>query len=242
MPALPSDILDRIRRVEDALQMLAGRANIRPALDEILAGRVLIGEGGTLRVEAPSGQPVLVTGEFASGKYGARISRSDGTGTALVVGSEPAEFGQMIRIYPRGAGSVAIVMDDALHDGWLGRPWVPVPLPVPVAPEWWPSTTSSTWQTVAVSYASRQHVAISGYGRIYAEASTTGQMRVLAQGTQVGPTTSVTGTVNSVSVRANLPAGTWGELLTVEVQLQRTSGTGLVRGQMFELEGVNSID
>jgi len=245
MPALPTDILDRMRRIEDAIQMLGGRVNMRPALDEVLDGTVLIGEGGRLRVEAPGGQRVLGTGEFETGRYGLVLARSDGTGTALVIGGEDPEYGQMIRIYPRGApGAVtSIVMDDALHDGWLGRPWLPYPMPEPVSTTTWPATTATSWTTVAVSYATRQHMALSAFGQLITDAGTSGQMRLLAHGAQIGPVASApAGGSGTLVVRDNLPAGVWGETVGFELQLQRTSGAGSVRGHLLQFEAVNSLD
>ncbi|MFE3197156.1 hypothetical protein [Embleya sp. NPDC059237] len=241
MPAIPNDLLDRIRRLEDAVRVLAGRANIRPALDEILAGRVRIGEGGTLWVEAPSGEPVLATGLYDAGKYGLYVGRSDGSGAAMVVGGEEAGVRQMIRLFPRPAGHEAIVMDDANDDGWLGRPWIPLPLPVSVFGTDWPSTTGGSWGAVSRSHAPRQHSHIVVFGSAYCDAGTTGQMRLVINGTPVGPTVSVpSGGFANLDWRGPLGAGAWGDLLTIEVQCQRTTGGGQVYAILRELFGVNS--
>ncbi|GCD94082.1 hypothetical protein [Embleya hyalina] len=241
MPAIPTDLLDRIRRLEDAVRILAGRANIRPALDEILAGRVRIGEGGTLWVEAPNGEVVLATGLYAAGKYGVYAGRSEGSGAALVIGGEDAGIPQMIRIFPRPAGHGAIVMDDATDDGWLGRPWLPYPLPASVFATDWPSTTGGSWGAVSRSYAPRQHSHIVVFGSAYADTGTSGQMRLVINGTQYGPTvTAPSGGFGSLDWRGPLGAGAWGDLLTIEVQCQRTGGGGSVYAHLSELYGVNS--
>lgn len=241
MPAIPTDLLDRIRALEDRLRALEGRAQTRPAMDQIMAGRVLIGEGGTLRVEAPNGQRVLATGEFATGKYGLITARSDGSGTALVIGSEDAEFGQMIRIFPR-AGAQAMVMDDAEEDGWLGRPWIPHPLPQPLVGSTWPGTGSGSFDAVARSYSIRQHAHVLVFGYGYADGGgTTGEMRLTCNGNQVGPTvTMASGGFGTLDWRGSLGAGAWGDGLSWQVECRRTAGSGSVRGILLELVGVNS--
>jgi hypothetical protein len=64
MPALPQTIEDRLRRIEATIRELAGRANIRPALDQVIDGIVRIGSGGTLRVDRADGGQGLYAGDI----------------------------------------------------------------------------------------------------------------------------------------------------------------------------------
>ncbi|MEU3222604.1 hypothetical protein [Streptomyces sp. NPDC006976] len=138
MAAIPLDILDRIRALEREVRTLTGRANIRPALDEITAGPVRIGEGGSLEVSAPDGTGIFGVGALWDGAYGVKIQRSDGTLAFNVGGS--GEGSNMIRQFSR-EGDV-ILMDDYYTRRFLGRPWMPVPL----YPTKQQGSTSTTYQ------------------------------------------------------------------------------------------------
>ncbi|MEU5330924.1 hypothetical protein [Streptomyces parvus] len=124
MAAVPLDLLDRIRALERDVRTIIGRASIRPAMDEINAGRVQIGEGGSLEVRAPDGTGIFGVGKFADGTYGVIVQRSDGTIAFNVGGS--GEGSNMARVFSR-AGDV-LVMDDYYSREFLGRPWMPIQL------------------------------------------------------------------------------------------------------------------
>ncbi|MBI0295703.1 hypothetical protein JBE04_14820 [Streptomyces sp. PRKS01-29] len=128
MAYVPQDLLDRVAALEREVRTLRGRAQMRPALNEILNGDVRIGEGGRLICEAENGNRVFMTGQDAEGDWAVGMARSvDGT-PALTVGDEynGSGAGQMIRTWSR-AGEV-LMMDDAWADRFLGRPWLPFPL------------------------------------------------------------------------------------------------------------------
>ena len=125
MPAIPQDVLDRIRALERAVRELTGRSQIRPALSEILNGDVRIGEGGRLIAEAENGNVIFMTGQTSAGDWAVGMARETGE-PALTVGDDVSTSGQMIRVWSRG-GDV-LVMDDAHAHRHLGRPWVPFPL------------------------------------------------------------------------------------------------------------------
>ncbi|MET9429809.1 hypothetical protein [Streptomyces sp. NPDC003036] len=124
MAAIPQDLLDRIRALEREVRTLTGRANIRPALNEITNGPVKIAEGGSLEVSAPDGTPIFQVGALWDGAYGVKIQRSDGTLAFNVGGS--GEGSNMVRTFSR-AGAV-ILMDDYYSPEFLGRPWMPIQL------------------------------------------------------------------------------------------------------------------
>ncbi|MFJ7902367.1 hypothetical protein ACIQ6V_18055 [Streptomyces sp. NPDC096198] len=130
MAAVPQDLLDRIRALERQVRELTGRAQMRPALNKVLNGDVVIGEGGRLIATAPNGRRIFMTGQTAAGDWAVGIARpTDGT-AALTVGDEDAKgAGQMIRIWNRDPGlRDVIVMDDAFSERFLGRPWMPIGL------------------------------------------------------------------------------------------------------------------
>ncbi|RMB83640.1 hypothetical protein [Streptomyces shenzhenensis] len=145
MAYVPQDILDRIAALEREVRTLRGRSQMRPALNQVLNGDVVIGEGGRLIAKAPNGNRIFLTGQTPAGDWAVGIARpTDGT-PALTVGDEDATgSGQMIRIWNRDpALRDVIVMDDAYSERFLGRPWMPIGL-YPTARQ---SNTSTSYDT-----------------------------------------------------------------------------------------------
>ncbi|MFJ2751864.1 hypothetical protein [Streptomyces sp. NPDC087297] len=124
MAAIPLDLLDRIRELERKVRELTGRANMRPALNEITNGPVKIAEGGSLEVRAPDGTGIFAVGRQWDGAYGVGMQRSDGT-LALSIGGS-GEGSNMIRTFSRSGQP--ILMDDYYNREFLGRPWMPIQL------------------------------------------------------------------------------------------------------------------
>ncbi|GHB98656.1 MULTISPECIES: hypothetical protein [Streptomyces rochei group] len=123
MPYVPQDVLDRLSKLERRVRQIEGRAQIRPAMNQILNGDTVIGEGGQLIAQAPGGTPVFSVGQTAQGDWGVALRREDGT-WALSVGDDQLSDDQMVRMFSR-SGEI-IVMDDAYADRFLGRPWMPL--------------------------------------------------------------------------------------------------------------------
>ncbi|MET9555081.1 hypothetical protein [Streptomyces sp. NPDC006645] len=103
---------------------------MRPALNQVLNGDVVIGEGGRLIVKDPDGDAVFQTGQSGTaGDYYTIMSRANGA-QALAIGanSYPDDDApsQMVRMWDRNGN--AVVMDDYYSDEFLGRPWIPVQL------------------------------------------------------------------------------------------------------------------
>ncbi|MET9914578.1 hypothetical protein ABZZ74_49180 [Streptomyces sp. NPDC006476] len=130
MAAVPQDLLDRLAALERAVRQLTGRANIRPALNEINGGAVKIGEGGSLEVIGPNGESAFRAGQWPQdGSYGTRLGRDDGT-AAWTVGGSGTDTNNMVRMWSRDLNAPArvLIMDDAFSDRFLGRPWMPLDL------------------------------------------------------------------------------------------------------------------
>ncbi|WP_224274100.1 hypothetical protein [Streptomyces sp. LS1784] len=84
MPDLPLDILDRIRQLEDQVRLVMGRAQMRPAMNQVLTGNVTVGQGGRFYVTAPNGNSIFYIGDIdpphsdGSRQTGMILSREDG--------------------------------------------------------------------------------------------------------------------------------------------------------------------
>lgn len=226
MAAVPLDLLDRIRDLERRVHELTGRANIRPAMNEITHGNVRIGEGGTLDVRSPGGAQVLGVGQFSTGRYGVSMAREDGTGVALEVGGNSNDAAQMVRLFARGGYPSPIVMDDGYADGYLGRPWVPVPL-APSA-----TVTAADWITTHIGTVWTQHAVLAASWSIYAPAGTTAEARLMLNRggtlTQLGDTITATGkeVFTAQRITPSTHGLSRGDTAALLIQARRTTGTG----------------
>ncbi|KAB1141408.1 hypothetical protein F7R91_32820 [Streptomyces luteolifulvus] len=142
MPYVPQDVLDRIAALEREVRQLRGRAQMRPALNQVLNGDVVIGEGGQLIAKTPGGIRTFVVGQTPEGDWGVGLGREQGT-AALTVGDDVLTNAQMIRTWSR-SGEV-IVMDDAWADGFLGRPSMPIPMQPTSGRETSNTDTTTAW-------------------------------------------------------------------------------------------------
>ncbi|MXM68306.1 hypothetical protein GR925_34010 [Streptomyces sp. HUCO-GS316] len=142
MPYVPQDVLDRIAALEREVRQLRGRAQMRPALNQVLNGDVVIGEGGQLIAKTPGGIRTFVVGQTPEGDWGVGLGREQGT-AALTVGDDVLTNAQMIRTWSR-SGEV-ILMDDAWADGFLGRPSMPIPMQPTSGRETSNTETTTAW-------------------------------------------------------------------------------------------------
>lgn len=242
MAAIPLDLLDRIRALERQVRELAGRAQTRPAMTQINHGAVVIGEGGSLDVRSPGGAQVLGGGQFATGRYGVSMAREDGTGVALEVGGNSADAAQMIRLFARGGYPSPIVMDDGYADGYLGRPWVPIPL-APGAP-----VTAADWTTTHAGTIRTQHAVLAAQWSIWAPAGTTAEARLMLNKggdlAQLGDTITATGkeTYASQRITPNTHGLSHGEIAGLMIQARRTAGTGTATAWCHGIWGTNTIN
>ncbi|UNZ18864.1 hypothetical protein [Streptomyces sp. 891-h] len=238
MAHVPRDLLDRIAALEREVRTLRGRSQIRPALDSVTAGDVVIGRGGQLMAETPDGYRTFAVGQTRDGDWGVGIGRDDGT-RALTVGDESGTDAQMIRMFSRD-GDV-IVMDDAYADGYLGRPWVPVPMAsaVPI--------TAAEWSTAFVGQWWVQHAVLLAHFTVYAPAGTTCEARLVmgsgADQQQLGAVlTASDGAEPSTTVRVtrSMHDRAHGAGASLRIQTRRTSGTGTGSVWCWGLWGVNA--
>ncbi|WP_437110896.1 hypothetical protein [Streptomyces sp. enrichment culture] len=210
----------------------------------MLNGSVVVGEGGTLRVESPGGAELLGVGRFATGRYGVSMAREDGSGVAVEVGGNSVDAGQMVRLYPRGGyPSKPIVMDDGYADGYLGRPFVPIPLATGV------DVDSSTERTTHIALMHVQHRVLSTSINVYAPPGTTIRVHLSLNGPNgfedIGePIVAVGGTSGqeiSNTQRIKVERG-HGERWRLLVRAARTAGTGTGTVYPFGLWGVHTAN
>lgn len=113
----------------------------------------------------------------------------------------------------------------------LTRPWVPVTWGGAVTTQW-PSTTSASFVPILETALPRQQPRITVRVRHLTDvAATTGELRVMSGGTQLGATVEVTTTATTTDVGpVVLPAGT--DVISVTVEARRVAGSGAVRAMV----------
>jgi hypothetical protein len=243
MAAIPQDLLDRIRELERRLRAVEGRANIRPALNQVLNGDVKIGEGGQLTVTDPTtGVETFRIGQFVppnDGEFATVIRRRDGS-TAISVynGTENLEEPQPLRLLD-AQGNV-LFADDVLRGG-LARPFLQTPW-YPVADlDRYATTTSETpdwlWSALVV----KQHPRMFVKGYLQADAGTTGACQVFIGDVPWGDVHTVTDAwVTFSDGPAPLEDGAFIDTVEVRLKAWRTAGTGTVRVCPYQLVGQQS--
>ncbi|MFF2612699.1 hypothetical protein [Kitasatospora sp. NPDC058046] len=184
MADVPLDILDRLRQLEDQVRQLSGRAQMRPAMDQILAGDVVVGEGGTFKVNTLTGGLQFYVGKMGqanpdgSEQRGLLAYRQDGT-QAIAVGRTTTVQAHPQAIVMSDARGGTIFAEDVFGgglaapvfgaDGWYGYTEVP---------QW--TTTSSSWATCMTLPWRKQHPQVQGhYLARCSDAATAGEIRLL---------------------------------------------------------------
>ncbi|MFF4738773.1 hypothetical protein ACFY2W_23250 [Streptomyces sp. NPDC001262] len=233
MAAVPLDLLDRIRELERQVRELAGRAQIRPALNTINHGTVTIGEGGQLFVRQPSGSIIFGVGQNAEGgDWSTGLFRQDGT-VALGVGGNITgpDDRQMIRIWSRTED--ALLSDDAHAPGHLGRPWIPFPLhPTAYAV----MDTNTDWQYAWIGAYPVQNPVLVLSLATYASAG--GEVRVNYGLRAETPSTVATWTANAgkwtiKNLALPMHRTRWGDTVTVQVEHRNSAGNGGMQTRLF---------
>ncbi|MGY1456565.1 hypothetical protein [Streptomyces sp. SS8] len=237
MAIIPTDLLDRLRELERQVRDLMGSANSSPPMNRISGGDVVIGDGGRLRVRTPGGEDLLYLGRVQPDRAGGEpqqglvVRRDDGS-LALTVwtGSPDTLPDQPVQILDR-KGNV-VVADDARRRG-LARPYVPYPLPAPVAVSRWESTAATSWTTLFRGPGIVQHPRL--HCRIAAEGPEGAEVRLLCDGEQVGPAGGPDGLEFTEVLGAD-----YGATVTFEVQARAGAAGGTVRCRPLALYGVQS--
>lgn len=243
MAYVPQDLLDRIAALEREVRTLRGRAQMRPALNQVLNGDVVIGEGGRLLVRAPTGPAVFETGQAAAGDYATRIRRDTGE-DAITVGANMAEDDdapeQMVRIWNRNGRP--ILMDDYYSPEFLGRPWMPFPM--------YPTAYQRMQGTTAFEYAwvgrlpAQNPVAVLWFG---SSSTNGGQVRINylrpdGGTTTLGPWTIPTGGAwFEQTITQPLDGAAWGDHVVFQVEHRNNASSGVIETRVITSYTRNTV-
>ncbi|WP_345174767.1 hypothetical protein [Streptomyces lavendulae] len=239
MPHVPQDVLDRIAGLERQVKQLAGRAQIRPALNQVLAGDVVISEGGQLKVKAASGVEHFRVGHLGTyyndedgqtaREFGTIIRRRDGSIALSIWNGQDAVNPQVLRLID-AKGNMIFAED--IERGGLYRPHLAQPWVDSQAGRW-PRTTDTSFETLQEAHIETEH----GKVRIYARraidgGSTGGEIRIVINGTTVA---TASGDIDDTFT---VPNYQYGDLITVELQARRTGTTTGVWASLHRLHSV----
>lgn len=226
-PNTPTDLIDRIRTLERAVSDLAGRVNIRPALNTIVGGSVTIKDGGALIVQDTTGDSVLSIGRISPDVDGEAqmatvIRRMDGS-LAFAVWTGATTGVQPVRIYDKGS-NIIFADETSSAGGGLAVPWLPLPSPKPAASaNLWASTTATSFASLEQCNVMLHHPML----YIHAVAATTGgtgAIRITLDGVVVA--TSTTTTNPSINGVFDVPSWAWtGVPQQKSLQLEAQRGT-----------------
>lgn len=233
---IPSDQLPPgqdwlVRRVTDlerqVRELLAGR---RLEAASIGAGGLTV-KGGEVIVEAPDGSDIVRLGRvpFSGGgtKPGLVVYRSAAEGSSVAM----SLFDGIWAVWDR-EGHIVLSTDEVSGQG-IARPWLPVTWAGSDYTQW-PGTTSGTFDTLVETAIPRQQPRLFARLRHTTDVSgTTGELRLMCNGVQLGPTVAVGFTVSTTDIGpVDLPTGTFSESLGMSVDGRRTAGTGTVRAMV----------
>ncbi|MFI6329851.1 hypothetical protein ACIBBG_16310 [Micromonospora chersina] len=134
-------------------------------------------------------------------------------------------------VWDRG-GNIVMSTDEASGQG-IARPWLPVTWAGSDFTQW-PGTTSGSFASVCETAVPRQQPQLFVRVRHTTDVSgTTGELRLMCNGDQLGATASVGFVVNVTDFGpVPLPVGSFGEVLGLSVDCRRTAGTGVVRAMV----------
>jgi hypothetical protein len=229
--AIPQDLLDRIRELERRLRAVEGRAHIRPAMNTVLHGDVVVGEGGQFFVNQADGITRFEVGDLRDDdETGIRLLRRDGTvALSLYNGSGNPTEPQVLRI--RDAYGREIVSDD-VKAGGLARPYLPYPDLADDDISRWPSTTSTSWTVLQQGNGIAQHPRVRAL--ISRDGGAGGEIRLLIDDVVVATSTGI------INTTVNVPSYTYGSTLNFKVEARLTGTATKIWARTRYLYGVPS--
>ncbi|MEU8758089.1 hypothetical protein [Streptomyces sp. NPDC048659] len=117
------------------------------------------------------------------------------------------------------------IFADDIMTGGLARPWLQLMPPLPTDTAKWPSTTSGAFTTIARCanpiWQPKMRIAVS----TAASAGATGQVRVLVDTVQFGPTVTAGTTFDHLGLLPGDMKTRFGQTMNIEVQALATGGT-----------------
>ncbi|MFF8598695.1 hypothetical protein ACF065_07265 [Streptomyces sp. NPDC015232] len=129
------------------------------------------------------------------------------------------------------------IFSDDILTGGLARPWLPLMPPLPAETTKWPSTSSTTFTTIARCsnpiWQPKLRLAIN----TAASSGASGQVKVLVDGVAFGPTVTAGTTYDYTGLLPGDMKTRFGQTMTIEVQAALTTTSGTVYAQPVLIHG-----
>lgn len=235
--AVPPDFWQQIdRRIDQKVAAAQRAASIRNA--SISSGGTLSIQGGALVLLDDNGTvlhyigPVTPNRADGTAQQGWQVYRSDGTTVLKLFDANPTDAGgalqQALNWYDRSVNTV--LADDTNSGQGLARPWLSGGFARTRFADLGISTTSPTFETMWEQKIIFQHPKIYAVIKHTMDTSgTTGEVRLMANGVQVGATLSSGFIVKTESPGVAAITADYGSEVFLEIQGRRTSATGSLR-------------
>jgi hypothetical protein len=233
-PLYPDDLGSDLASIRATLRAALVLARSGAAKTKILAaaiellGRLLIKAGGRLEVQNAAGNGLMLAGQ---------IPLSDGTMADGLAVFRPG--GQVaLAAFQSGANFLPVLYDlagnrvmfpDEIAGQGLARPRLTHSL-YPTDFTTMASSTSATFETLWTGGYWKQQDSLHVFGRMGSDTATGGELRVLANGVQLGATITIPVFVNTTWDLTPLAVpGGYLDYTQIEIQIRRTSGAGAVK-------------
>ncbi|MFI6162233.1 hypothetical protein ACIA59_20105 [Micromonospora haikouensis] len=219
-------LMRKVANLERAIRELRAARRLEAA--SIGAGGLTIRSGGAAVVEDTDGRRIIRLGKVpfpdGSTKPGLVAFRTTAEGGEVAM----SLFDGVLAVWDR-QGNIVMATDEVSGQG-IARPWLPVTW-AGVDYTQWPGTTSGTFGVILETLLPRQQPRIFLRLRHTTDVSgTTGELRVMCAGVQLGATVPVSFAVNTTDIGpVALPDAPFGTTLGLSVNARRTAGTGAVR-------------
>lgn len=226
------DVMRRLRDLERRVDELSSARGLESST--VGAGGLSV-RGGTLTITNPDGVTTCYFGPLGRGDDTSRgwMFRHDDDTPAFTLQGAP---GRQFWAFWDHVGNI-IASSDADSGTGLARPWIPLPAPAPAGAGHWPGTTTANWSTISRCWPYLQHPKIAVSIATMADPGATGDVRLIVDGDQVGPTVTAG---DQLAFTAPVPKFEFGRAVSVEIQARRTSGTGEIRAVPLRMYGRQS--
>jgi len=238
----PGDVKRRLDELERLVrEQMAGR---RLAAATLGSGGLVVGPGAAVSVHDAQGNLIARLGDlevFGPGLRGTWLGRAGGRTALAAYGTGVDGDNGFVALYDLSGNY--ILTDDTASRRGLARPYIGYQVGEVTPPT--AVTTSVTFEDLAAGVNAVQHPVM--YAQLLvrsSDASTTGEVRVMVDGVQVGDTLTVQGgSYQYASIGpASVPVSedTYGQLHAIAVQARRTGGAGTIGVRVMSLLGLES--
>lgn len=196
-------------------------------------GRGEFASGGSLLFRDHQGREYAYVGGMSTNGFGMFLTRINGSQALLFVDDDPEnETVQRIRL--QDLNGLPLVSEDPGGGGLLSWPLVPFTTYCDDYTKWG-AVTDAAFKSIAGARQYKHSPRLQVQVRHTTDAGdTTGEIRVMVNGAQMGATQPVGFVINTTSFGpATIPASVeWGQVVEVVVEARRTAGTGAVRAEI----------